>query len=85
MLFPRNLFAAFLTIAAVDVSGSSVEPEKQTYDTKIMFCQYPHWTQPCEIPDFVEMNKCHNFLSEFKLASVESFGPPPGLDCAVFE
>jgi len=60
MLFSRNLFAAFVAVAAAGVSGSPVEPEKRTYNTKFKFCEGKEWQGDCTVPDLIETNMCHD-------------------------
>jgi len=82
MLFSRTFFAAFLAVAAVGVSGSPVESEKR--DSKFVFCQGKYWQPPCAYPDSVELEKCHDFITEYNLVNINTFVVPHGLTCGVF-
>ena len=86
MLFSRNLFAAFLAVAAVAVGGSPVELEKRNNGNP-SFCMLENWSgRDCRTPEpsNVERDQCYNFLT-FGMISVGSFCPPPGVTCFLFE
>jgi len=82
MLFSRNLFATFLAVAAVGVSGSPVELENPNHYTKVKLCTEENWSGFCPVPDLI-LGQCYRIDSDFGMPSAKSFGPPPGIHCTV--
>jgi len=80
MLFSINLFAVFVAVAAVGVSGSPAGVDKRV-DSKVLICSGKEWSGTCQ--NFDPVARCKRIPSDFN-GSIGSFGPPIGFTCALY-
>jgi hypothetical protein len=85
MLFFRNLIAVLLAVAAIGVTGSSVERRKCGQLGNVYICDGEAFTevaQPCQrLP--VDSDICTHSSDVFN-GTIASFGPDAGIGCTLF-